>query len=506
MHQRVRTRLNGFQLVVEPSVMHPRFFKSGMIFSNYLSTLDFRGKKILDMGTGSGILALSAAARGALVTASDINPLAVQCASDNFRRNGFDSEITTLEGDLFAPIIEKAYDIIVFNPPYFDESQHVYNDPALYGGKGLSLIKEFAGRASSFLKPGGYLLLIVSSDSNIGNFLNIFSERGFRPQLVHKEQRLFEAFHIYKITPSELINNSFICPSCSSRLALSQSGWECDDESLSFPMNSGVPDFILPNRRALIEQFLSAYTTIRSRESWGCSSRDEFLELPHAGRKSPHYERWKLRAKTFDLFMSELRRSGQSGPLRILDLGAGNCWFSHKLALLGHSVTAVDISIDDIDGLQTATTFLDGRLPFQVVRAEFDFLPFPEGSFDVIAFNASLHYSSDPQKTLHTAGRLLRKGGYMYILDSPFYRKESDGRQMMDELRDEFQRKYSVLLPEFSVGYLTRSHFVIISDQFSMRTSSVGSRFSSAGRRVIDRVLIGRNGAEFPLLTIQRLH
>src|SRR5262245_62247330 len=69
------TRAAGFRLIVRPTVFHPRYFITSEFFASYIGRLDFSGKRVVDVGTGSGILALAAARAGAAnVTAVDINP------------------------------------------------------------------------------------------------------------------------------------------------------------------------------------------------------------------------------------------------------------------------------------------------------------------------------------------------------------------------------------------------------------------------------------------------
>src|ERR1044072_3049868 len=89
------TRVGGFKLRVRPTVFHPRFFLSSKRFVSFLDGLDLRDKVVIDVGTGSGVIALAAARAGSkTVIAADINPNAAMCAAENARANGL--------GELFS--------------------------------------------------------------------------------------------------------------------------------------------------------------------------------------------------------------------------------------------------------------------------------------------------------------------------------------------------------------------------------------------------------------------
>ncbi|MBT3582279.1 methyltransferase, partial [Candidatus Woesearchaeota archaeon] len=76
-----------------------------------------KGKSILDVGTGSGIQAISASLAGAKeVWACDINPEAVKCAKANATSNKV--EVNVIQSNLFENVPKKKFDLIVFNPPY----------------------------------------------------------------------------------------------------------------------------------------------------------------------------------------------------------------------------------------------------------------------------------------------------------------------------------------------------------------------------------------------------
>jgi len=135
-----------------------------------------RGLSVLDIGTGSGLQAIIAAKQGAGVVATDINPIAVECARKNAERNG--EKIDFRVGDLFEPLSEprihgapeplNKFDLIIFNAPYLPEESAPKNKELIdhsYAGAGK--IKEFLEHYKNFLKPNGYALLVYSSLSGV---------------------------------------------------------------------------------------------------------------------------------------------------------------------------------------------------------------------------------------------------------------------------------------------------------------------------------------------------
>src|SRR5690348_7581909 len=115
--------IDGVPLLVLPEVLNPVVFRSGAWLARTLASSPLAapprpGARALDMGTGSGAAALFAARRGWRTTAVDLNPEAVRCARVNALWNGLDGEIDVLEGDLFAPIAQERFDLVVFNPPF----------------------------------------------------------------------------------------------------------------------------------------------------------------------------------------------------------------------------------------------------------------------------------------------------------------------------------------------------------------------------------------------------
>lgn len=209
-------------------------------------------------------------------------------------------------------------------------------------------------------------------------------------------------------------------------------------------------------------RFRAEYGAHRAAEGRGHGGA-ELLALPYL-RIGPLAEQWAVRARTFDAFVAHVLRplaAKRGRRLDVLDLGAGNGWLCHRVALDGHAALALDVRDDDVDGLGAARGYLE-RAPglFHRAAASFEALPLRGRSFDVAVFNASLHYATDLPLVLAEAARVVRPGGRIAILDSPFYATDAAGAAMVAEKRAQAARRFGeragALLSLPFIEYLTR--------------------------------------------------
>ena len=193
-----------------------------------------------------------------------------------------------------------------------------------------------------------------------------------------------------------------------------------------------------------LARFGTEYAAHRAAEGRGYAAEDLF-SLPWL-KRGPLARQWSVRARSFEAFVRHVLRPlsrSVGGPLLVLDLGAGNGWLSYRVALEGHLATALDIRNDTVDGLGAAEPFAQ-CIPHRIERlaASFDDIPRASASMDLAVFNASLHYSTDLGRTLTEAARVVRPGGRLVILDSPFYRREQDGSAMVAQKRAEAPQRF----------------------------------------------------------------
>jgi len=126
-----------------------------------------RGAAVLDLFTGSGVIAVAAALEGARsVTAVDLSRRAVLTARLNALRNGVGRRVRTLRGDLFAPLGGERFDLLTANPPYLPGAAEPPRGAARAwegGSDGRLLVDRLCAGARERLAPGGTLLLVQSS-------------------------------------------------------------------------------------------------------------------------------------------------------------------------------------------------------------------------------------------------------------------------------------------------------------------------------------------------------
>ncbi len=158
----------GLPFKVTEDVLIPRFDTEALCEQALFYAFD--DAHVLDLCTGSGALAVSLKALNQTlhVTAVDISPKALDVAKENALNNGAD--VVFLQGDMFAPVQNSTFDVIVSNPPYINEQdmltlqEEVKKEPviALQGGKdGMDFYRIIAQQAKRHLTPNGVLLLEI---------------------------------------------------------------------------------------------------------------------------------------------------------------------------------------------------------------------------------------------------------------------------------------------------------------------------------------------------------
>jgi release factor glutamine methyltransferase len=194
-------RVAGFRLSVRPTVFHPRYFLSSKFFANFLADIDLAGKRVADVGTGSGILALAAARAGAAsVVALDINPNAAKAAAENAHANGLSKPIMVVGSNLLSALAPRPlFDVILSSPPSFAGEPRDVADRAWHAGPNYRDIAMLFNQARKRLAFGGCMYVLFSTDSDLDLLGNLIRRAGFAARLVAEQSIFIESLIIYEL-------------------------------------------------------------------------------------------------------------------------------------------------------------------------------------------------------------------------------------------------------------------------------------------------------------------
>jgi release factor glutamine methyltransferase len=183
------TEFYGLPFQVNRSVLIPRPETEHLVEKVISLAVDFERPRIVDVGTGSGAIAVALAHKLPLasMTAIDVSEAALAVARGNAERNGVASRIRFLEGDLLAPVAGEKFEIVGSNPPYVAESDReslsvevrdFEPSLALFAGNGLDTYRRLIPEARAVLAEGGFLALEIGygQDSAVAGLLE---EAGF---------------------------------------------------------------------------------------------------------------------------------------------------------------------------------------------------------------------------------------------------------------------------------------------------------------------------------------
>ncbi len=177
----------GRRFKVDPRVLVPRP-ETELVTEAALEKLPPTAPSVLELCTGSGCIGLSIAAEreAVRVTAVDLSAPALAVARENAEALALTGRVELLEGDLFAPVAGRTFDLVVANPPYIESavlptlSAEVRREPALAldgGPDGLDVYRRLVAAAPAHLAPGAWLVLEIGEGQGPA-LLQLFAAAG----------------------------------------------------------------------------------------------------------------------------------------------------------------------------------------------------------------------------------------------------------------------------------------------------------------------------------------
>ncbi|MBI4821993.1 MAG: methyltransferase [Deltaproteobacteria bacterium] len=184
-------------IVVIPGVLNPKRTRTGALLAEWLDeTLVPRGSQVLDLGTGSGIGAVFAARFASHVVASDINPTAVRNTRVNVLLHSLEAKVEVRLGDLFEPVPNLKFDVVLFNPPYLVGTPKDLTDLAW---RSTDVLARFASGLPNHLRDGGHALVVWSSDADEDALLGPLSKSDLTFEVVRERDLINEVVKVWRI-------------------------------------------------------------------------------------------------------------------------------------------------------------------------------------------------------------------------------------------------------------------------------------------------------------------
>ena len=190
-------RYDGIQFEIPPEVFHPGFFNSTHLLLQQIRQLPLKGQGLLELGAGSGLISMHGARHGARVTASDINPVAIEYLKLNSTRNGITMKI--IESDLFRSMTPQQFDIVAINPPYYMKNPNTLIDHAWYCGENGEYFTSLFAQLRDYIHSKSKVLMVCCDGCNLEMIQQAASENGFNLNLHLTRQYLLEKNFIFKI-------------------------------------------------------------------------------------------------------------------------------------------------------------------------------------------------------------------------------------------------------------------------------------------------------------------
>lgn len=183
---------------ISAEVFPPHFTISTKILLEYIKPLNIKDKNFLELGCGSGIISLFAASKGANVTSSDINQIAI----DELKEASIKNEISVnvVYSDLFENLSDQQFDYIIINPPYYPKAPQNDKERAWFCGENFEYFEKLFAQLPQHIAPNTWMIL--SEDCEIEHIKQLAKNNGLTFELIFEKSVVKEKNYIFSIQKS----------------------------------------------------------------------------------------------------------------------------------------------------------------------------------------------------------------------------------------------------------------------------------------------------------------
>lgn len=196
-------RMRGLRLTIPSGVFPPHFLLSTSFMMDAMKDQSIRGNSLLELGAGSGALALMMARQGAKVTAVDISATAVEAIKENSRQNALPIEV--LESDLFSALEGRIFDWILVNPPYYPATPKTEAEHAWFCGPEFEYFHRFFKELGVHVHASSKVWMVLSEDCDLQKLEAIALQHGWAMASIFSRTKWLERNYIFEIRPESSV-------------------------------------------------------------------------------------------------------------------------------------------------------------------------------------------------------------------------------------------------------------------------------------------------------------
>lgn len=190
-------KYQDIEVIVHPEVFPPHLTLSTKILLDFISELNLNNKSFIELGCGSGIISLFARKKGAVVTASDINEIALDYLKIASEKNKL--EVDCIQSDLFENINQETFDYIFINPPYYPKKPKNIKEQAWFCGEHFEYFEALFRQLKTYLSEENNTYMILSEDCDFKKISKIAAKNNIKLTPSFTTKKVGEINIIYRI-------------------------------------------------------------------------------------------------------------------------------------------------------------------------------------------------------------------------------------------------------------------------------------------------------------------
>jgi len=187
----------GLKLTIFPGVFHPGYFHSTKGLIDYVLQDNLEGKSLLELGCGSGLISMVCHKRGAIVTATDINPDAIETLKINMNENNLQFEV--LVSDLFEKLNTRFFDYILINPPYYPKKPKQVAEYAWFCGTDFEYFRNLFEQLKERFSAESKILMVLSEYCDLNQIQRIAGSNDLALLSCHAYTKRWEKQIVYQL-------------------------------------------------------------------------------------------------------------------------------------------------------------------------------------------------------------------------------------------------------------------------------------------------------------------